>query len=395
MPARRPPRPSRPMAASISASARAHGAAPEAHVLRHGQVVVEAVAVAEQAHLGPDGAPVRRQVDAEHDGLAPAHRHEPGAQPQERGLAGAVRSLQQHDLAPLDPQGGAGQGREAAEHHHGVAEVDHRFHRPRPTVLTVRAARQCRRRPAGRSASDAPPTGDEPVAFARGERRGGPRRSGPQLARHHRPALPPAPGLALVGRPGRAGARRDRAAPAGLRRLPAVGHRASRPARPRTAWSSSSPTSLPDHHDHGRPPTTTTTTGAVRRTTTTAAPTTTPRAAAHHRCRPPSATPSPGWRRRPSGSTGSWCPAWASTSSRRARATTRTRPCPGQGGNVGIAGHRTTYGAPFFRIDELAPGDEVILTDARGGRYVYSVTDQFIVVAVAVRGAGAERRRRS
>jgi sortase A len=54
-------------------------------------------------------------------------------------------------------------------------------------------------------------------------------------------------------------------------------------------------------------------------------------------------------------------------------------PLPGENGNVGIAGHRTTYGAPFFRIDELAAGDEVILTSTSGGRFVYRVTDQFIV----------------
>jgi sortase A len=54
-------------------------------------------------------------------------------------------------------------------------------------------------------------------------------------------------------------------------------------------------------------------------------------------------------------------------------------PLPGQGGNVGIAGHRTTYGAPFFRIDELAPGADVILTSTTGDRYVYTVTEQFIV----------------
>ena len=53
-------------------------------------------------------------------------------------------------------------------------------------------------------------------------------------------------------------------------------------------------------------------------------------------------------------------------------------PLPGQVGNVGIAGHRTTYGAPFYRINELVAGDDVILTTP-GGRYVYKVTDQFIV----------------
>jgi sortase A len=47
-------------------------------------------------------------------------------------------------------------------------------------------------------------------------------------------------------------------------------------------------------------------------------------------------------------------------------------PFPGQPGNVGIAGHRTTYGAPFNRLDELAPGDEVILSTSQG-RFTYRV----------------------
>jgi sortase A len=36
-------------------------------------------------------------------------------------------------------------------------------------------------------------------------------------------------------------------------------------------------------------------------------------------------------------------------------------PLPGEPGNVGIAGHRTTYGRPFNRLDELEPGDVVEL----------------------------------
>lgn len=34
---------------------------------------------------------------------------------------------------------------------------------------------------------------------------------------------------------------------------------------------------------------------------------------------------------------------------------------PGQGETMGIAGHRTTYLAPFRRIDEIKPGDEITL----------------------------------
>ena len=39
---------------------------------------------------------------------------------------------------------------------------------------------------------------------------------------------------------------------------------------------------------------------------------------------------------------------------------------PGQEGNSGIAGHRTTYGAPFNRIDELLPGDEFDVVTVQG-----------------------------
>jgi sortase A len=34
-------------------------------------------------------------------------------------------------------------------------------------------------------------------------------------------------------------------------------------------------------------------------------------------------------------------------------------PFPGAGGNVVVSGHRTTYGAPFRRLNELEPGDEI------------------------------------
>ena len=47
---------------------------------------------------------------------------------------------------------------------------------------------------------------------------------------------------------------------------------------------------------------------------------------------------------------------------------------PGVRGNVAIAGHRTTYGAPFQDVNELEPGDEIILTSVTG-RYVYRVTE--------------------
>lgn len=43
-----------------------------------------------------------------------------------------------------------------------------------------------------------------------------------------------------------------------------------------------------------------------------------------------------------------------------------TTSWPGQTGNAALAGHRTTYGAPFHRIDELEPGDEILIETLQG-----------------------------
>lgn len=53
-------------------------------------------------------------------------------------------------------------------------------------------------------------------------------------------------------------------------------------------------------------------------------------------------------------------------------------PLPGQLGNAAIAGHRTTHLHPFYDIDALRPGDEIIVTTLNG-RYVYSVTGTEVV----------------
>lgn len=53
-------------------------------------------------------------------------------------------------------------------------------------------------------------------------------------------------------------------------------------------------------------------------------------------------------------------------------------PLPGQIGNAAIAGHRTTYGQPFNRIDELVPGDAITIVTL-SGTYHYTVTQQLVV----------------
>jgi sortase A len=56
---------------------------------------------------------------------------------------------------------------------------------------------------------------------------------------------------------------------------------------------------------------------------------------------------------------------------------------PGELGNVVLSGHRTTYGAPFSRFDELAAGDAVVLETADGW-FTYTVRDAQIVAPTAV-----------
>jgi sortase A len=53
-------------------------------------------------------------------------------------------------------------------------------------------------------------------------------------------------------------------------------------------------------------------------------------------------------------------------------------PLPGDPGTAAIAGHRTTYGAPFRKIDQLEPRDRITV-DMPDGRFVYRVERTKIV----------------
>jgi sortase A len=58
-------------------------------------------------------------------------------------------------------------------------------------------------------------------------------------------------------------------------------------------------------------------------------------------------------------------------------------PLPGQRGTVAIAGHRTTYGAPFRKIDKLRARDTIELVMPYG-RFTYRVERRRIVPPTAV-----------
>jgi len=53
-------------------------------------------------------------------------------------------------------------------------------------------------------------------------------------------------------------------------------------------------------------------------------------------------------------------------------------PLPGQAGNSAVAGHRTTYGHPFYNLDSVKVGDPIVLTTLQG-IFVYDATKSFVV----------------
>lgn len=59
-------------------------------------------------------------------------------------------------------------------------------------------------------------------------------------------------------------------------------------------------------------------------------------------------------------------------------------PLPGQGGRCTISGHRTTYGAPFNRIDELEKGDLIFLETHSGYLFTYVVTNTEVILPTEV-----------
>jgi sortase A len=57
---------------------------------------------------------------------------------------------------------------------------------------------------------------------------------------------------------------------------------------------------------------------------------------------------------------------------------------PGGEGNFAIAGHRTTYGSPFWSMDELTDGDTIHVLDREGREWIYAYREQQIVTPTDV-----------
>ena len=56
---------------------------------------------------------------------------------------------------------------------------------------------------------------------------------------------------------------------------------------------------------------------------------------------------------------------------------------PGETGNAALAGHRTTYGHPFNKLDELSNGDEISITTP-AGTFRYAVSEKKVVTPESV-----------
>lgn len=53
---------------------------------------------------------------------------------------------------------------------------------------------------------------------------------------------------------------------------------------------------------------------------------------------------------------------------------------PGGEGNLAIAGHRTTYGSPFWSLNELTDGDTIHVMDRDGNEWTYAYREQTVVM---------------
>ena len=321
--------------------AAARGAGGEAQVLADGQIVVTEGLVTHEREVATGAAAVLGEIVAEHRGLPGVERHQPGQEPQQGGLPGTVRPREQDDLAAGDVEIDTGQRGKAPQEADGRAETDDDRH------TRLRAVDgQILRRGAGGGRTGGP-------AWAGGARPD-PSVSLGSHAQHAR-----------CGRP-RVGRHRD--PPAAVRRLPALGHRdlpgpgPGQPPEPVRADPADAGALRPPPR---RPrPRSTLPPGA----TTTLAPLTVP---------PPGdalgiiAIPRIGVNQ-------VFVEGVDVADLRKGPGHYPSTQLPGHEGNSAIAGHRTTYGAPFGDLDQLAQGDEIDLATVQG-KFKYKVTDKRVV----------------
>jgi sortase A len=300
-----------PVHGVVGVDVRAGGAGPEADVLLDGEVLVEAVVVAEEGDVGADPAAVLAEVVAEDDGVAPHDRHQPGDRSEHRRLAGAVRPSEEHDLPGGDVEVDAGQCGEPPQEADRGAEVDGGVHGDlRKTVPAPLKALQ-----------------DALRSRAVGVRR-------------------------VVGAVGRVLVAIGTLLllfvayqlwGTGIHEARAQGDLRDEFERSITTTSTSSTTS------------TTALPGEPTTTTTAEVPPPPPEGRALAVLRIPKL-----------GLDKTVIEGVGVPDLKKAPGHYPGTPLPGQPGNSAIAGHRTTYGAPFYRLNELNPGDRIFVTTKQG-----------------------------
>lgn len=298
----------------------------EAHVLGHGEVVVEERGVPEQPYSAPDGPPVGPQVTAQHEGFAPHHGHQAGNDSQERGFPGTIGSLHEHDLTARHVEVDSGERGVAAEQRDGGAEAHDQVHERATTLPALPSAH---------------PTGNPHRRLRRALRA-----TGTTLI-----ALGTLI-LAFVAYQlwgtNLAEARQQRELNKEFARLLAA------PAHPAVATTSSVTTQGPNAPD-------------VPPTTPAAAPPPAPTGSAVAMIRIPRI-----------GLEKVVVEGVGVEDLKAGPGHYPGTPLPGQPGNAAIAGHRTTYGAPFNRIDELQAGDPILVTTTQGS-FRYEVAETRVV----------------
>ena len=117
---------------------RSGGTPPELDVVTDRELVVEPRGVAQETHAAADlaGLATVAQIVAEHPCLTPGHGQETGAGAQQGRLPGTVRAAEEHDLTGGDVEVDPGERREPTKEGHRASEVDDGLHGDRQRLLT-------------------------------------------------------------------------------------------------------------------------------------------------------------------------------------------------------------------------------------------------------------------
>ncbi len=320
----------------------ATGPGEEPEVLGHGEVVVAARRVAQEGEMATDLLAIPGQIEAEHLTGAGGQGDEPGQEAQQRCLAGAVGPGEEHDLALLHVKINPGQGRKPAQQADGGSQTYGGRGHDRSSVRTAtrgvgapRLEEPGCRGPGGRRSrrSTEPPVASTVVDRFR--------------------ALLSATGAVLTSTgvlillfvayqlwgTGLYTARAQDDLKSDFRKKLAAAPAAPSPADPSPSERTGTTVAPP-------PPPTGDEVAIIR----------IPKVGIDHAV----------------------VQGVSLADLRRGPGHYPSTPLPGETGNAGIAGHRTTYGAPFNRLDELTAGDEVLVTTLRGS-YRYLVKELKVV----------------